>query len=51
MYIAIAYDYHVFEPRLFESMLSFAPLQEYFQTLQFMLGIVEALNLNLKIWG
>ena len=51
IYIAIAYDYDIFEPRLFKSMLSFAPLKEYFETLQFMLNIVQELNLNRQIWG
>ena len=51
IYIAIAYDYDIFEPRLFQSMLSFAPLQEYFETLQFMLSITQKLNLNRQIWG
>ena len=51
IYIAIAYDYDIFEPRLFKSMLSFAPLKEYFETLQFMLNIAQELNLNRQIWG
>ncbi|MHC5936325.1 DUF3137 domain-containing protein [Nostoc sp.] len=43
------YD-NIFEPNLFKSMLSFAPLREYFETLNLMLGIVEDLNLDRRIW-
>jgi hypothetical protein len=51
LYIAIPYDRNLFEPRLFNSMMSFTPLKEYFQDLQLMIGIVEDLNLNRRIWG
>ena len=48
--IAIRYYHNLFEPKLFTSMLSFAPLKEYFENLQLMIGIVQDLNLNQKIW-
>ncbi|WP_019508278.1 DUF3137 domain-containing protein [Pleurocapsa sp. PCC 7319] len=51
VYIAIPYRHNLFEPKLFKNMLSFAPLREYFQDLQLMIGIVEDLNLNRRIWG
>ncbi len=51
IYIAVSSEHHVFEPRLFKSMVSFAPLREYFITLNFMLAVVQDLNLNLKIWS
>ncbi|MEY2857583.1 MAG: hypothetical protein RLZZ74_1895 [Cyanobacteriota bacterium] len=51
LYIAIPYRHNLFEPRLFKSMMSFTPLKEYFQDLQLMIGIVEDLNLNRRIWG
>lgn len=51
IYIAIAYNYCIFEPKLFKSMIRFAPLKEYFETLNFMMTIVQDLNLNRKIWG
>jgi hypothetical protein len=51
LYIAIPYRHNLFEPRLFKSMISFTPLKEYFQDLQLMIGIVEDLNLNRRIWG
>jgi tetratricopeptide (TPR) repeat protein len=50
-YIAIAYDYNLFEPKLFESMLSFKPLKEYFENFQLMIGVVEDLKLNRSIWS
>ena len=51
VYIAIPYRHNLFEPKLFKNMMSFAPLREYFQDLQLMIGIVEDLNLNRRIWG
>ncbi len=48
--IAIRYYHNLFEPKLFTSMLSFAPLREYFENLQLMIAIVQDLNLNQKIW-
>ena len=50
VYIAIPYRHNLFEPRLFQTMMSFTPLKEYFQDLQLMIGIVEDLNLNRRIW-
>ena len=50
IYIAIEYPEEIFEPRLFKSMLSLAPMREYFENIQLMLGIVEDLNLNKRIW-
>ncbi|MEM6614622.1 MAG: DUF3137 domain-containing protein, partial [Cyanobacteria bacterium P01_C01_bin.72] len=50
LYIAIPYRHNLFEPKLFKSMMSFAPLKEYFLDLQLMIGIVEDLNLNRRIW-
>ncbi len=51
VYIAIPYRHNLFEPRLFKTMMSFNPLKQYFQDLQLMIGIVEDLNLNRRIWG
>ncbi|MEL6439551.1 MAG: DUF3137 domain-containing protein [Cyanobacteria bacterium J06621_8] len=51
VYIAIPYGHNLFEPKLFTSMMSFKPLKEYFQDLQLMIGVVEDLNLNRRIWG
>jgi tetratricopeptide (TPR) repeat protein len=51
IYIAIeeAVENNIFEPNLYKSVLSFAPLREYFETLNLMLGIVEDLNLDRRI--
>ncbi len=51
IYIGISSSQDLFEPRVFRSMLEFAPAHEYFETLQMMLGIVDDLNLNLRIWN
>lgn len=51
LYIAIPYRHRLFEPKLLQSMVSFQPLKEYFQDLELMIGIVEDLNLNRRIWG
>jgi hypothetical protein len=50
IYIAIKYNHNLFEPKLWQSMLSFAPLKEYFENLQLMISIVEELKLNRYIW-
>jgi hypothetical protein len=50
IYIAIKHDEELFEPNLYRSLISFAPVREYFETIQLMLGIVEELNLNRNIW-
>ena len=50
VYVAIPYRRRLFEPRLFKTMISFTPLKEYFLDLQLMIGIVEDLNLNRRIW-
>lgn len=51
IYIAVEYPNGLFEPNLYKSMLSFAPLREYFEAIQLMLGLVEELNLDRKIWS
>ncbi len=50
IYIAMKYDRDLFEPKLLQSMLSFAPLKEYYENLQLMIGVVEDLKLNRRIW-
>lgn len=51
IYIAVEYAEDLFEPLLFKSMLSFARIREYFEILQLMIGVVEELNLNRRIWS
>lgn len=50
IYFAIEYPDGLFEANLYRSMLSFAPLREYFEAIQLMLGLVEELNLDREIW-
>jgi tetratricopeptide (TPR) repeat protein len=50
IYLAIPYDRNLFEPKLWQTMLSFQPLKEYFEDLQLAIAIVEDLNLNCQIW-
>ena len=51
VYIAISSkNKNLFEPRIFRSLVNFQPILEYFETLQMMIGIVEDLNLNRRIW-
>ncbi|MGV0106763.1 Galanin [Nostoc sp. DSM 114160] len=51
IYIAIeeAVENNIFDPNLYKIVLSFAPLREYFESLNLMLGIVEDLNLDRHI--
>lgn len=51
IYIAVECAEDLFEPRLFKNMFSFAPIREYFEILQLMIGVVEELNLNRRIWS
>ena len=50
IYIGIEYGEDIFEPQIFKSMLNFAPMRQYFENIQLMLGIVEDLNLHRRIW-
>lgn len=51
IYLAIRYREDLFEPKLFSRMNRLAPCQEYFETFQTMLQIVDDLNLNRRIWA
>lgn len=51
VYIAISSNNkNLFEPRFFRSVIDFRSVLEYFETLQMMIGIVEDLKLNRRIW-
>ena len=50
VFIAISFAKNLFEPKIFETLLNFAPIEEYFNDLSVAIGIVEDLNLNLRIW-
>ncbi len=50
IYVAIKYNRNLFEAKLWQSMLSFAPLREYYENLQLAINIVEDFKLNRRIW-
>lgn len=50
IYIAIASEQDLFEPRLYRSILDFNLVRQYYEDLQMMAGIVDELNLNRRIW-
>ncbi|MHC4389637.1 MAG: DUF3137 domain-containing protein [Planctomycetota bacterium] len=51
VFVAISFTKDLFEPRLFQTILDFGLIQEYFGDLQLAVGIVEDLNLNTRIWS
>ena len=50
VYVAVSYTKNLFEPRIFRSLLDFSMIQEYYEDLTLAVGIVDDLNLNLRIW-
>lgn len=51
VYIALSYSRNLFEPSVFKTILDPQDIRQYFDDLIFVLGIVEDLNLNLRIWS
>lgn len=51
IFVAISYRENLFEPRIFKTLLTFEPIQKYFEDLTLAVGIVEDLNLNTRIWS
>ena len=51
IYVAIPYKKKLFEPKIFDTLLDFEPVQKYFEDLQLAIGVVEELNLNTRIWS
>jgi hypothetical protein len=51
VFVAISFTRNLFEPKLFQTLLDFGLIQEYFEDLQLAIGIVEDLNLNTRIWS
>ncbi|VVB51151.1 Uncharacterised protein [uncultured archaeon] len=49
--MAIPYSKDMFEPHILKSLLDFGTLDEYFDNIQIIVGLVEDLNLNTRIWG
>jgi hypothetical protein len=50
IYVAISFSKDLFEPRVFKTIIDFEQVIEYYQDLELAIGIVEDLNLNLRIW-
>jgi hypothetical protein len=51
LFVALSVSRDLFEPRIFSSGLQSGYLQDYFRYLALVAGIVDDLNLNLRIWG
>lgn len=51
IHIAINYDRDLFEPSVFSSLLEYKIAMEYVQTLHMVIGIVDELKLNQKLWS
>jgi len=51
VFVAVSYKRNLFEPRIFQTLLDFGPVREYFEDLQLAIGIVDDLNLNTRIWS
>ncbi|AQQ70214.1 hypothetical protein SMSP2_00557 [Limihaloglobus sulfuriphilus] len=51
IFVAIKYNKNLFEPKIFTTLLNFAPIREYYEDLAMAIGIVEDLNLNTRIWS
>jgi len=51
VFVAIPYTRNLFEPRIFQTMLDFSQIQEYFEDLQLAISIVDEMDLNTRIWS
>ena len=51
VFVAISLEDDIFEPKLYETLLDFGPIEEYYDDLMLAVSIIEELNLNLRIWS
>jgi hypothetical protein len=51
LFVALSVGRNLFEPKIFSSGVQSEYLREYFRYLALVAGIVDDLNLNLRIWG
>ena len=51
VFVAVSYSRNLFEPKLFTTLLDFEPIRRYYEDLQLIIGIVDDLNLNTRIWS
>jgi len=50
VFVAVWINRNLFEPKLFNTLLDFEPIKQYYEDLTLAIGIVEDLNLNIRIW-
>ena len=50
MYLGVPFQENLFEPALWSTLLDLVPLEAYYNVMELMVGIVEELNLNTRIW-
>jgi len=50
LYVAIEFENELFEPKIRQSLLNIAHVQEYYDDLKLVVDIVEELKLNTRIW-
>jgi hypothetical protein len=50
LHVAIPFENELFEPKIMESLLNIAHVQEYYNDLKLAIDIVDDLNLNTRIW-
>jgi hypothetical protein len=51
VFVAIVNNKELFEPRVFSTGINPDYLKEYYHYLDLVIGIVDDLNLNLRIWS
>jgi hypothetical protein len=51
VFVAIPHTKDMFEPKVFQTLLSFDMIREYFEDISLAVGIVDDLNLNTRIWA
>jgi hypothetical protein len=49
--MAVPYDRDLFEPRLLRSVMDPSEMEDHFENLEHIIGTVEDLSLNTRIWG
>ena len=50
LHVAIPFEKELFEPKIMESLLNIAHVQEYYEELKLAVDIVDELDLNTRIW-
>ena len=51
VYIGVPFTENLFEPPLFNTIVDLAPIERYYKIIELMVGIVEELDLNTRIWS